>query len=43
MTIGPKGEKRPAEVNARALMIACIATGEETRPLPNFVVGFDSA
>lgn len=25
---GPKGEKRPADVNARAVMIARIATGE---------------
>jgi hypothetical protein len=25
---GPKGEKRPADVNARAVMIAKIATGE---------------
>jgi hypothetical protein len=26
--IGPKGHKRPADVNARAVMIAKIATGE---------------
>lgn len=25
---GPRGEKRPADVNARAVMIAKIATGE---------------
>jgi hypothetical protein len=33
MARGPKGEKRPADVNARAVMIAKIATGEieETR------------
>jgi hypothetical protein len=29
MPRGPKGEKRPADVNARAVMIARIATGEE--------------
>jgi hypothetical protein len=28
MRKGPKGEKRPADVNARAVMIAKIATGE---------------
>jgi len=28
MPRGPKGEKRPADVNARAFMIAKIATGE---------------
>jgi hypothetical protein len=28
MPRGPKGEKRPAYVNARAVMIARIATGE---------------
>ena len=28
MPSGPKGEKRPADVNAHALMIAKIATGE---------------
>ncbi len=28
MPRGPKGEKRPAEVNSRAVMIAKIATGE---------------
>jgi len=28
MPVGPKGEKRPADVNARAVMIAQIATGE---------------
>ena len=30
MPKGPKGEKRPADVNARAVMIAKIATGEIT-------------
>jgi hypothetical protein len=28
MTRGPQGQKRPADVNARAVMIARIATGE---------------
>jgi len=28
MPRGPKGEKRPADINARAVMIAKIATGE---------------
>jgi hypothetical protein len=28
MPRGPKGEKRPADVNARAVLIARIATGE---------------
>ena len=28
MPKGPKGEKRPSDVNARAVMIARIATGE---------------
>src|SRR5215213_2623608 len=28
MPTGPKGQKRPAHVNARAVMIAKIATGE---------------
>ena len=28
MPRGPKGDKRPADVNARAVMIAKIATGE---------------
>lgn len=28
MAKGPKGERRPADVNARAVMIARIATGE---------------
>jgi hypothetical protein len=36
MPTGPKGEKRPADVNARAVMIAKIATGEieDTVPSP---------
>lgn len=39
---GPKGEKRPADVNGRAVMIAKIATDEEddTRsPSPQRVKG----
>ena len=28
MPRGPKGERRPADVNARAVMVAKIATGE---------------
>jgi hypothetical protein len=28
MPRGPKGEKRPADVNARAVMVGKIATGE---------------
>ena len=28
MAKGPKGERRPADVNARAVMVARIATGE---------------
>lgn len=28
MAKGPKGERRPADVNARAVMVAKIATGE---------------
>jgi hypothetical protein len=28
MARGPKGEKRPADVNARAVMVARIAVGE---------------
>jgi len=33
---GPKGERRPADVNARAVMIAKISTGEieDVRPTP---------
>jgi hypothetical protein len=36
MPRGPKGERRPADVNARAVMIAKIATGqiEDTVPSP---------
>ena len=30
MPTGPKGQKRPADVNARAVMIAKLATGEIT-------------
>jgi hypothetical protein len=33
MPQGPKGEKRPADVNARAVMVGRIATGEiEEKP-----------
>jgi len=28
MPVGPKGQKRPADTNSRAVMIAKIATGE---------------
>ncbi len=36
MPRGPKGERRPADVNARAVMIAKIATGEveDVSPTP---------
>lgn len=36
MPRGPKGERRPADVNARAVMIAKVATGaiENARPTP---------
>lgn len=36
MAKGPKGERRPADVNARAVMIAKIATGEieDVNPTP---------
>ena len=34
MAKGPKGEKRPADVNARAVMIAKIATGEIEDKVP---------
>ncbi len=35
MPTGPKGEKRPADVNARAVMIAKIATGELEDAIPD--------
>lgn len=35
MPRGPKGEKRPADVNARAVMIAKIATGEIADDVPS--------
>jgi hypothetical protein len=35
MPKGPKGEKRPADVNARAVMIAKIATGEIEDKVPS--------
>jgi hypothetical protein len=35
MPTGPKGEKRPADVNARAVMIARIATGEVEDAAPD--------
>jgi hypothetical protein len=31
---GPRGQKRPADVIARAVMVARIATGEEQEALP---------
>jgi len=36
MPRGPKGERRPADVNARAVMIGRIATGEieDVQPTP---------
>ena len=37
MPTGPKGEKRPADVNARAVMIARIAIGGITDPLPRLL------
>jgi hypothetical protein len=33
MPRGPKGERRPADVNARAVMIAKIATGQITEDI----------
>ena len=35
MPKGPKGEKRPADVNTRAVMIAKIATGEIEDKVPS--------
>jgi RNase adaptor protein for sRNA GlmZ degradation len=35
MPRGPKGERRPADVNARAVMIAKIATGEIEDKVPS--------
>jgi len=35
MPRGPKGERRPADVNARAVMIGKIATGEIDDAPPN--------
>lgn len=34
MPRGPKGERRPADVNARAVLIANIATGELADEVP---------
>jgi hypothetical protein len=34
MAKGPKGERRPADINKRAALIVSIATGETTDPLP---------
>lgn len=34
MPKGPRGEKRPADTNAAAVMVAKIATGEITEDLP---------
>ena len=35
MPTGPKGEKRPADANARAVMVAKIATGEIEEAAPD--------
>ena len=35
MPTGPKGEKRPADVNARAVLIAKVATGEVDEAIPS--------
>jgi hypothetical protein len=35
MPKGPKGEKRPADVIGAAIMVAKIATGELTDPIPS--------
>lgn len=35
MPRGPKGEKRPADVNARAVLITKIATGEAADDVPD--------
>jgi hypothetical protein len=35
MPKGPKGQKRPADVNAAAVMVAKIATGEIQEDLPD--------
>ena len=35
MPKGPQGQKRPADVNARAVMIAKIATGEVEDKVPS--------
>jgi hypothetical protein len=35
MAKGPKGEKRPADVNQRAVLIAKIATGEVANDVEN--------
>jgi len=34
MAKGPKGERRPADLNKRAALIVSIAIGETTEPLP---------
>ena len=34
MPVGPKGEKRPADVIGNAVLVMKIATGEETETLP---------
>lgn len=35
MPTGPKGQKRPADVVANAILVAKIATGEATETVPN--------
>ena len=35
MPRGPKGEKRPADTNSCAVMVAKIATGEEEDDMPH--------
>lgn len=35
MPTGPKGQKRPADVVANAVLVAKIATGEKTETLPD--------
>lgn len=37
MPKGPKGEERPADANARAVLVAKIATGEKTETLLIFL------
>jgi hypothetical protein len=37
MSRGPQGQKRPADVTARAVMVARIAMGEEHESLPHVI------